>query len=578
MSNTIPYDPDDFDNNPFAEPTYPPLLTGTQDSQPRATTTTDIAHDALYHNSPEPYYSEDLSTSNTHTLEATNSGENKSSDQSTTAVKSISIASSKPTEEDIELLPERFDGRQSEYQIAIKVTGLERYGSLSNKRENPNILFDVQTNIKSYKSKSYKSVKKSYLEFQTFFKLLNESVTEVFVESIPPSMTNYGISNERDYFKTVKWFQDWFNGIISNPILQRLPELQYFIESDYNSYKPISKLSQTAKGLKRKTLKQLAPPYDECLELAEFRPLIKSLHRDCKSIHETLERTVRLKRSVGAAEAEMGQKIAELKPLEIGHSGMAKLWDSFGKTICMVGDFDTVLGSLEYASLGDGIEKLVQDTYIIKESLTDRHLLMRELITAQQNTKIKHEAASRLRNKRDINPIKVNDAIEALNEAIQEESDLTKKVQRVTKEMLIEKAQIMERLDSQVKDIFKELLISKIEYERKKLMALERIKLNVRSVDANGGLSRLGRENFPRQDVRKSIKPSQGANGDAWSGIKRTYDPKLAMKVEAYESLYTSAKSLNVDQEGQGDQDGNEEKEEEEQGEENQMTARKAAS
>ncbi|KAH3673768.1 hypothetical protein WICPIJ_009679, partial [Wickerhamomyces pijperi] len=69
----------------------------------------------------------------------------------------------------------------------------------------------------------------------------------------------------------------------------------------------------------------------------------------------------------------------------------------------------------------------------------------------------------------------------------------------------------------------------------------------------------------------------QGANGDAWSGIKRTYDPKLAMKVEAYESLYTSAKSLNVDQEGQGDQDGNEE-EEEEQGEENQMTARKAAS
>lgn len=575
MSTSIPYDPDDFDNNPFAEPVHQPVLAEhyPQHKQPQATQRQITDHnDTLYHSPSEPLNSEGTNEYMNHTQNTEHSNEDGSQTNNTTAT----ATSSKISDEDIELLPERFDGRQSEYRITVKVTGLERYGSFANKRENPNIVFDLHTNIKTFKSKSYKCVRKSYTEFQTFFKLLNESIPEVFVESLPPPMTNYGISNEKDYFKTVKLFQGWLNSIVRNPILQRLPELQYFVESDHNSYKPISKLNQTATGLKRKTLKQLAPPYDECLELAEFRPLIKSLHRNCKTVHETLEKVVRLKKNFGSAEIDMGVTIGELKPLEVGHAGMAKLWESFGKTISLVGDFDTILGSLELASFGDGISKLIQDTYIIKESLTDRHLLMRELINAQQHTKAKHEGAAKLRTKRDINPIKVNDAIESLNEAIKEETELTKRIQRVTKEMLIEKAHIMEKLDIQIKDVFKELLISKIEYERKKLMSLEKIKISVRSVDSNGGLSRLGRENYPKTDLSKSVKPSQSINGDSWSGAKRTYDHKeLTSKVEAFENLhYSNGDGVSA----QEDEEERQYSEDDDEQDDSQVTARNAAS
>ncbi|ODQ62371.1 hypothetical protein WICANDRAFT_26971 [Wickerhamomyces anomalus NRRL Y-366-8] len=484
MSSSIPYDPDEFDNNPFSEPA--PL------QQDQEAEHSPYAQDEEQPESEQPEVDQPASAQEDQPTQKINAAES--------------------------LVPERFD-KKHDYKIVIKVQAIERVGTLSNKKENPSILFDVSTNLPHFRKKNYKGVKKSYQEFESFFKFLNGANPECFIPSLPLSSTNYGIQNEEDYRKTIFNFQTWFNRITSNPIIIRNEEFVFFIESDHNSYSPIHKSKVPASGLRRKTLKQFQPPYDEVLELAEFRPLIKSIYKTTTNIHTKLEKLSKLRKSMAVSENEMGNQIVELNVLENSHPGMQNMWKKFGKTITILGDLESVIGSLDLATLGDGLESVINDGYTIKEALTNRHLLMRDLVTAQSNTKLKHENARKLRNKRDINPIKVDEAIRSLQEATNYEEELTLKIKRITENMLIEKKEYLEYLDILIKQILKEFVIKRIEYERKKLSILEKVRLDVRLVDENGGLSRLGREKYP---LKKSVHtPSQGPEGDSWSGDRK---------------------------------------------------------
>jgi len=488
MSSSIPYDPDEFDNNPFSEPSPQPDQ--------------DVAAEQ------NPYQADPTEQQQQEPQESNN--EQEGIDKSAT-----NTSKSKNLET---LVPERSE-KAKDQKITIKVHSIERVGSLANKKENPGIVFDVVTNIGHFRKKNYKGVKKSYQEFELFFKFLNGANPECFIPSLPLSSTNYGIQNEEDYKKTISNFQTWFKRITSNPIIIRNEEFVFFIESDYNCYSPINKSKLPASGLKRKTLKQFQPPYDEVLELAEFRPLIKSIYKQSRDVHTKLEKLSKLRKSMAVSENEMGKQIVELNILENSHPGMQNMWKKFGKTITILGDLESVIGSLDLATLGDGLENIINDGYTIKEALTNRHLLMRDLINAQSNTKLKHENARKLRNKRDINPIKVDEAIRSLQEATNFEEELTLKIKRITENMLVEKKEYLEYLDGLIKQIVKEFVIKRIEYERKKLSILEKVRLDVRLVDENGGLSRLGREKYP---VKKAVNASsQGPEGDSWSGDRK---------------------------------------------------------
>lgn len=494
MSSSIPYDPDEFDNNPFSEP----APQQDQEIEPE-------------HN---PYgQDEEVEAEEPRSTDIDQSNSDQTSHQDETTAKS-----SKKDEDLKSLLPERYDHKH-DYKINIKVQGIERVGSLSNKKENPGIIFDVVTNIGHFRKKNYKGIKKSYQEFESFFKFLNGANPECFIPSLPQPFTNYGIQNEEDYKKTIQNFQVWFNRVTSNPIIIRNEEFVFFIESDHNSYSPINKSKVPASGLKRKTLKQFQPPYDEVLELAEFRPLIKSIYKATTDIHHKLEKLSKMRKTLAVSENELGTKIVELNLLENSHPGMQNMWKKFGKTITVSGDLESVIASLDLATLGDGLENISNDGYTIKEALTNRHLLMRDLINAQSNTKLKHENARKLRNKKDINPIKVDEAIRSLQEATKYEEELTLKIKRITANMLIEKEEYLAYLDKLIKQIFKEFVFKRIEYERKKLSVLEKVRLDVRLVDENGGLSRLGREKYP---VKKNVHTSsQGPEGDSWSGDRK---------------------------------------------------------
>lgn len=417
-------------------------------------------------------------------------------------------------EESFRILPER---RPSKYTLLVKIKGMERIGSTSNKKENPTLIMDVQTNLPTFRKQNHKNIRKTPDEFQQLFKYLNGAIQESFIPSVPRSFTNYGINSNEDYEKTIKNFQEWFNRICEDPLILRNEEVAFFIESDFNTYSPINKSKLPATGLKRKTLKQLAPPYDETVELAEFRPLVKSIYWRCQDIDSKLSKVSRSKKILSQEENSFGQGFVNMDD-----QGQSHLYKKFGKILIAVGDIDSVIATLDIATLHDALEWIVKDSYVVKEALTNRHLIMRELMQAQQILRTRQDQARKLRAKRDINPLKVDEALRHLKTSTMDEQLLTNKLKRVTMNMLIERQTWLEWYENKMSNSIKEYALRKIEYERKKLTLLERIRSDVRRADTNGGLSRLGREGrVSGNDAMTTDIISQSVDGDDWTGEAR---------------------------------------------------------
>ncbi|CDO94229.1 unnamed protein product [Kluyveromyces dobzhanskii CBS 2104] len=496
MTSSIPYDPyDDMDNNPFAEP------------EEHMTVPETIVNGLEEAAEEKPADTEDNASE-----DASNDDGNKVVDAATEQEESSysSIAHEIPIDE---LLPER---KNNKYSLFVQVTGIERAGSLTNKKENPTVKFDCTSNLPTFRKPKHKKLKKTYSEFNKLFKYLNAAIPETFVPALPSPFTSYGINNEEDAVKTAANFQSWLNRITSDPLIIRSDELAIFIESDLNTYTPLKKVSAVS-GLKRKTLKQLSPPYDETLPLAEFRPLVKSIYHIAQEIKVKLLKMSTVRRQLSQDVNQFGQAF---QPLSLDSSD---LYHKFGRVITAIGDIESIVANLDMATLYDPLESIERDSYIIKEALTNRHFVMRELLQAQQTSRQRQENARKLRAKRDINPLKVDESIRQLKESVKNEHELTIKLKRITANMLIEREKWLVYLQEVLAQAIKEFVLRKIEYDRKKLSLLERIRLAVRTADGKGGLSRLGRSSLP---TVSSISSSQSYSGDSWTGDK-TRTPHL---------------------------------------------------
>lgn len=186
-----------------------------------------------------------------------------------------------------------------------------------------------------------------------------------------------------------------------------------------------------------------------------------------------------------------------------------------------VGDYHAAQGTAEATTLGDPLAYHAADAFIVKESLTNRHILLRELLQAEQARRSKEAAVTRLKSSTSVKRDKVDEAISALDEASSAEQYLLGKTQRVTGNLLLEKRRWFKRTSDDMLDAIREYAIREIETERRTLATLESVRMDVRQIDASGGLSRLGREANP-QLRRVSMASSQTAKGDAWSGVERT--------------------------------------------------------
>ncbi len=227
-------------------------------------------------------------------------------------------------------------------------------------------------------------------------------------------------------------------------------------------------------------------------------------------------------KGLGLAESDLGVKIGALHVQET-HPGLAAAYRKLGKIIQTTGDYHAAQGTAEATTLGDPLNYHSSDAFIVKETLTNRHILLRDYISAQQATRSKLSAADRLKASSSVRREKVDEAISALDEARSHELYLTQKTQRVTANLLHEKRRWFARTAADLRVSIREYVLREIEAERRTLATLESVRPDVRAIDASGGLSRLGRETHP-PIKRSSMAASQGPKGDAWSGVPRRQD------------------------------------------------------
>jgi hypothetical protein len=142
--------------------------------------------------------------------------------------------------------------------------------------------------------------------------------------------------------------------------------------------------------------------------------------------------------ALGVSESDLGTKIAGLAVQET-HPGLGNAYRKIGKVIQTTGDYHAAQGTAEATTLSDPLGYASSDAFVVKETLTNRHILLRELTQAQQATRSKLSAADRLKASSSVKRDKVDEAISALDEARSHESYLQQKTQRVTSNLLVEK-------------------------------------------------------------------------------------------------------------------------------------------
>ncbi|KAL4819408.1 Vps5 C terminal like-domain-containing protein [Aspergillus spinulosporus] len=402
------------------------------------------------------------------------------------------------------------------YKIQAKITGLERTG-----KKDPILRFDVHTNIPKFRTTQYRDVRRTHSEFGKLADHLISANPEALVPAVPAPLTPAGAGTDEDEFRVKASMQRWLNTVLNNEVLIQDDEIVLFVESDFG-YSPVVRMKQPATGVRRKVLKQFAPPPDDTPELQNARPVVKMFYLGTMDASHKVDRVVKARRGLGLAESDFGVKIGQMHVQET-HPGLSNAYRKLGKVIQAVGDYHAVQATAEATTLGDPLSYHSSDAFIVKETLTNRHILLRELLQAQQATRSKRAAADRLKVSSSVRPDKVDEAISALDEAQGQEDYLTKKTQRVTSNLLNEKRRWFERTSNDMWLALREYTLRQIEAERRTLATLESVRPDIRSIDASGGLSRLGRESHPT-GRRPNLASSQGPKGDAWSGIPRRSD------------------------------------------------------
>ncbi|KAF1990931.1 vacuolar protein sorting-associated protein Vps17 [Aulographum hederae CBS 113979] len=400
-----------------------------------------------------------------------------------------------------------------QYKLQAKVTGLERTG-----RKDPIIKFDVYTNLPKFRTTQFRDVRRTHSEFVKLSEHLISANPEAFVPAVPPPLSSAGAGTDEDEARVKGLIQRWLNVVCTNDVLQRDEEMVFFVESDFG-YSPVVRRKQPATGVRRKVLKQFAPPPDDTPELQEARPTVKLFYLGTMDAGQKVDRVVKQRRGLGLAEAELGLKMSQMHVQE-PHQGLANAYRKLGKIIQTTGDLHAAQGTAEATTLSDPLAYHSSDAFIVKETLTNRHILLRELAQAQSATKSKLAAADRLKASSSVKRDKVDDAIAALDEARSHESYLTQKSHRVTHNLVQDRRRWFARTTADLRASIREYVVREIEAERRTLATLETVRPDIRAIDASGGLSRLGREAHPAVR-RASMASSQGPKGDSWSGVPR---------------------------------------------------------
>jgi hypothetical protein len=99
--------------------------------------------------------------------------------------------------------------------------------------------------------------------------------------------------------------QRWLNTVCSNEVLMRDEEMVFFVESDFG-YSPVIRRKQPATGVRRRVIKQFAPPPDDTPELETARPVVKAFYLGTMETGQKVDRMVKSRRGMYGVPRQVG--------------------------------------------------------------------------------------------------------------------------------------------------------------------------------------------------------------------------------------------------------------------------------
>lgn len=138
-------------------------------------------------------------------------------------------------------------------------------------------------------------MRRTHNEFSKLAEHLISANPEALVPAVPLSQTSAGVGTDEDENRVKANMQRWLNYVCGNEVLMRDEEMVRFVEGD-PGYSPVIKRSQPATGVRRKVIKQFAPPPDDTPELQEARPIVKRFYLATMDAGQKVEKVVKARR------------------------------------------------------------------------------------------------------------------------------------------------------------------------------------------------------------------------------------------------------------------------------------------
>jgi hypothetical protein len=171
------------------------------------------------------------------------------------------------------------------------------YESTSSQRRCSSHFLTSQTNLPAFRTTQYRDVRRLHSEFVKLAEHLMSANPEAIVPAVPPPLTSAGAGTEEDEVRVKALMQRWFNYVCSNEVLIRDDEMVLFVESDFG-YSPMVRKKQPATGVRRKILKQFAPPPDDTPELQDARPVVKLFYLGAMDAGHKVDKLVKSRRGM----------------------------------------------------------------------------------------------------------------------------------------------------------------------------------------------------------------------------------------------------------------------------------------
>ena len=140
-------------------------------------------------------------------------------------------------------------------------------------------------------------MRRLHSEFVKLAEHLISANPDALVPAVPPSLTSAGAGTDEDETRVKALIQRWFNYVCSSEVLMNDEEMVLFVESDFG-YSPMVKRKQPATGVRRKLLKQFAPPPDDTPELSDDRPIVKLFYLGSMDAGHKVDKLVKSRRGI----------------------------------------------------------------------------------------------------------------------------------------------------------------------------------------------------------------------------------------------------------------------------------------